>query len=414
MFLQGARAMTYISAGMKSETVAIHGHSPGVVLRSLIIGLTAFLTVVDLFATQAILPSLARHYDVSPAAMGFAVNSSTMGMAIAGLVVGFFSQHIDRRLGILLSLVILAVPTTLLAVAPNLAVFTILRVMQGLCMASAFALTLAYLGEQCSSMDAAGAFAAYITGNVASNLIGRLVSAAVADTFGLASNFYLFAGLNLAGAALVYFTIQRVRPMTSLPMSRSPFSATLEHWRNPALRAAFGIGFCILFAFIGTFTFVNFVLVRPPLSLGRMDLGFVYFVFLPSMVTTLMAGAAVARFGTRPAIWAALLVAALGLPLLLSSHLSAVLIGMVLVGVGTFFAQAAATGFVGRAATENRGVASGTYLACYFFGGLAGSAVLGQLFDHLGWAACVSGVGASLAAAAWLAVRLRTTESARL
>ncbi|TMJ89024.1 MAG: MFS transporter [Alphaproteobacteria bacterium] len=406
--------MTYISAGIKSEIVAMHGRSPGVVLRSLIIGLTAFLTVVDLFATQAILPSLARHYNVSPAAMGFAVNSSTMGMAIAGLVVGFFSQHIDRRLGILLSLAILAVPTTLLAVAPNLAVFTILRVMQGLCMASAFALTLAYLGEQCSSVDAAGAFAAYITGNVASNLIGRLVSAAVVDTFGLASNFYLFAGLNLAGAALVYFTIPRVRPMTSMPMPRSPFSAMLEHWRNPPLRAAFGIGFCILFAFIGTFTFVNFVLVRPPLSLGRMDLGFVYFVFLPSIVTTLMAGAAVARFGTRPAIWAALLVAALGLPLLLSSHLSAVLIGMVLVGVGTFFAQAAATGFVGRAASENRGVASGTYLACYFFGGLAGSAVLGQLFDHLGWAACVSGVGASLAVAAWLTARLRLTESPRL
>src|SRR5881227_4343773 len=136
MFFQGARAMTYVSAGIKSETVAIHGHSPGVVLRSLIIGLTAFLTVVDLFATQAILPSLTRHYNVTPAAMGFAVNSSTMGMAIAGLVVGFFSQHIDRRLGILLSLAILAVPTTLLAVAPNLAVFTILRVMQGLCMAS--------------------------------------------------------------------------------------------------------------------------------------------------------------------------------------------------------------------------------------------------------------------------------------
>ena len=406
--------MTYISAGIKSEIVAMHGRSPGVVLRSLIIGLTAFLTVVDLFATQAILPSLARHYNVSPAAMGFAVNSSTMGMAIAGLVVGFFSQHIDRRLGILLSLAILAVPTTLLAVAPNLAVFTILRVMQGLCMASAFALTLAYLGEQCSSVDAAGAFAAYITGNVASNLIGRLVSAAVVDTFGLASNFYLFAGLNLAGAALVYFTIPRVRPMTSMPMPRSPFSAMLEHWRNPPLRAAFGIGFCILFAFIGTFTFVNFVLVRPPLSLGRMDLGFVYFVFLPSIVTTLMAGAAVARFGTRPAIWAALLVGALGLPLLLSSHLSAVLIGMVLVGVGTFFAQAAATGFVGRASSENRGVASGTYLACYFLGGLAGSAVLGQLFDHLGWAACVSGVGASLAVAAWLAVRLRITESPRL
>jgi len=102
--------------------------------------------------------------------MGFAVNASTMGMAVAGLVVGFLSPHIDRRLGILLSLVLLAVPTTLLAVAPDLTLFTILRVAQGLCMASVFALTLAYLGEQCSSMDAGGAFAAYITGDVASNL----------------------------------------------------------------------------------------------------------------------------------------------------------------------------------------------------------------------------------------------------
>ena len=399
--------MTDISAEIKSEDIEMHGHSPGVVLRSLVIGLTAFLTVVDLFATQAILPSLTRHYNVTPAAMGFAVNASTMGMAVAGVVVGFFSRHIDRRLGILLSLALLAIPTTLLAVAPNLTAFTILRIAQGLCMASAFALTLAYLGEQCSSMDAGGAFAAYITGNVASNLIGRLVSAAVVDTLGLASNFYLFALLNLAGAVLVYFTIHRVRPMHSMPMSQSPFAAMIGHWRNQSLRAAFGVGFCILFAFIGTFTFVNFVLVRPPLSLGRMDLGFVYFVFLPSIVTTLLAGGAVARFGTRPAIWGALAVAAIGLPLMLSSHLLEVLAGMVLVGIGTFFAQAAATGFVGRAATENRGVASGTYLACYFLGGLVGSAVLGQLFDRLGWTACLAGVGASLALAALLTGRLR-------
>lgn len=61
--------MTDLSAGMKSEMMEMHGHSPGVVLRSIVIGLTAFLTVVDLFATQAILPSLTRHYNVTPAAL---------------------------------------------------------------------------------------------------------------------------------------------------------------------------------------------------------------------------------------------------------------------------------------------------------------------------------------------------------
>ena len=44
-------------------------------------------------------------------------------------------------------------------------------------MSAAFTLTLAYLGERCSAGDAAGALAAYVTGNVASNLFGRLLSA---------------------------------------------------------------------------------------------------------------------------------------------------------------------------------------------------------------------------------------------
>ena len=403
--------MTDFPARLKSETMAMHATSSGVVLRSVVIGLTAFLTVVDLFATQAILPSLTRHYQVTPAAMGFAVNATTMGMAAASLIVGFLSPHIDRRLGILISLLVLAIPTSLLATAPNLTAFTMLRVAQGLCMASAFALTLAYLGEQCSAMDAGGAFAAYITGNVASNLIGRLISAAVAESFGLAWNFYFFALLNLAGALLVYFTIRRVQRMHAVGEASSPLAATLAHWRNPHLRAAFGIGFCILFAFIGTFTYVNFVLVRSPLSLSMMDLGLVYFVFLPSVVTTLLAGRAVELFGTRPVIWGALAVAGVGLPLLLSPHLADVLAGMVLVGIGTFLAQAAATGFVGQAALDNRGVASGTYLACYFAGGLVGSAVLGHVFDQFGWTACVAGIFGSLAVAGILTIRLRTSST---
>src|SRR5262249_21658016 len=156
-----------------------------VVRRTVIIGLTAFLTVVDLFATQAILPSLAQHYRVTPAAMGFAVNASTMGMAVAGLTTAPVSQHINRRARNLLGRCVLAIPTALLASAPDLTTFTALRIIQGLCMASAFTLTLAYLGEECSAMDAGGAFAGYITGNVASNLVGRLVSAGVADHLGL-------------------------------------------------------------------------------------------------------------------------------------------------------------------------------------------------------------------------------------
>ncbi len=400
--------MSQMSHAIDTPHMHAHGHARGVLMRTFVIGLTAFLTVVDLFATQAILPSLAQAYMVTPAAMGLAVNASTLGMAVAGLTVAFFSRHIDQRLGILVSLAVLAVPTALLAVAPDLTTFTILRIAQGLCMAAAFTLTLAYLGEECSAMDAGGAFAAYITGNVASNLIGRFISAGVADHLGLATNFYFFSALNLAGAVLVYFTIHKTTPMAPVgAAASSPLAVWMKHLRNAPLRASFGIGFCILFAFIGTFTYVNFVLVREPLSLGRMELGFVYFVFLPSIMTTTFAGRAADRFGTRPTFWGALAVAGAGLPLLLLPNLPAVLIGLALIGVGTFFAQAAATGFVGRAATADRGSASGIYLASYFFGGLVGSAILGQLFDRFGWPACVAGIALALMVAALLALRLK-------
>jgi predicted MFS family arabinose efflux permease len=114
-------------------------------------------------------------------------------------------------------------------------------------------LTLTHLGERCSRRDKASACAAYITGNVASNLFGRLIAAAFTDHFGLVANFALFAALNLAGAGLVLLTIDRTQAPAA-GQTRSPFDALAAHLSDPSLRAAFAIGFCILFAFIGTFT----------------------------------------------------------------------------------------------------------------------------------------------------------------
>src|SRR4051812_38349888 len=104
-FLDNWMARMQTSHLVLSDSTRLQAPASGVWLRTFVIGLTAFLTVVDLFATQAILPSLTQAYGVTPAEMGNAVNASTLGMAIAGLGVALFSRYIDRRLGILLSLV---------------------------------------------------------------------------------------------------------------------------------------------------------------------------------------------------------------------------------------------------------------------------------------------------------------------
>jgi len=286
----------------------------------------------------------------------------------------------------------------------------VLRILQGVFMAAAFSLTMTYLAERAGPDDTAAALSAYVTGVVASNLIGRLVAGSVSDLAGLQANFYVFAGLNLAGAALAAATL---RPEIKAPLIAAIPSPALAAWathlRNPALRAAFLTGFLILFVFIGTFTYVNFELAKPPLALSPMHLGFVYLLFLPAMVTTPLAGRLVARVGARLSVRAALGICLPALSMIQSGNLTLVMTGLAIIGVGTFFAQAVATGFVGANAKSDRAAASGLYLASYYLGGLAGAAVLGQVYDAFGWPRALAVIGvalvAALVASTWLAPR---------
>lgn len=383
----------------------------GRALRFLLIAVIAFLTLVDLFATQVIIPSLTQRYGVTPATMGAAVSACTFGMAVASLGVALFADRIDRRTGIVVALVLLAIPTVLLAWAPTVTVFAMLRVAQGLCMATAFSLTLAYLGEQMTGAAATRAFGAYVTGNVASNLIGRYVASGVAGEFGIDVSFYVFAVLNLVGAALVAATIHRSPKMKQgVDHARSPLTAVMIHLGNPKLRAAFAFGFCILFVFIGVFTYVNFELGGTRFGLSMMALGSVYFVFLPSILTTAQAGALAGYIGVRRATWGGLALAVLGVALMALNWLPGVL-GMALVAVGTFLAQALATGFVARAAMGDRAAASGLYLASYFSGGLIGAIVLGQVYTAFGWLAMLACVAAVLGVAGVLARNFDLTKT---
>jgi predicted MFS family arabinose efflux permease len=174
---------------------------------------------------------------------------------------------------------------------------------------------------------------------------------------------------------------------------------------NRRLQSVLAIGFLILFVFIGTYTYVNFRLVE--LGLSPMQLGLVYFVFLPSLFTTPLSGLISRRIGAGIGIVLTLSVAVLGLFALLSNSLAAVLAGLSVVAVGTFLAQALATSQVGRIAATEKAAASGAYLASYYTGGLFGSLLVGQIYDRAGWSISVLTLVATLVIAMLIAAPLR-------
>ena len=372
-------------------TGALRGERPrDVVRRSTIVALVSFLTLIDLFGSQALLPQLIVAFEADARVMGLAVNASTFGMAISGLVVAWYADRIDRKRGIWVSLALLSVPTFFLGVVDSVGAFMALRVLQGVFMASAFTLTLTYLSEQCDVTAAGGAMAAYITGNVASNLFGRLLAVGAADQIGLSGSFWTFAVLNLAGAGVAYLLIG-ARDSTPPQRGASPLHAWKQHLSHPALRVAFLMGFTILFVFVGVFTYVNLHLTGG-LGLDPASLGLVYLVFIPALFTTPNAASAVSRFGPQRVFQAAAVVVLLGVGLCFVPALVPVLIGLALIGAGTFFMQAAATGFVGRTALTDRAAANGLYLTSYYVGGVSGAFLLGLVNGWGGWTAVNLGV----------------------
>lgn len=361
-----------------------------VIARSTMIALIAFLTLIDLFGAQALLPTLVETYGVSPAAMGFAVNASTIGMALASLVVAVFARRIDRKRGIWMCLALLSVPTMLLAHTDNLTTFTLLRVVQGVFMSAAFTLTLTYLSEECTITAVGGAMAAYITGNVASNLFGRLLASELAGTLGLSVSFYGFAALNLAGAVAAYVYLGKRDSHGHNPTEGgSVLAAWRDHLTNARLVAMVVIGFILLFVFVATFTYANFILSQAPFNLPQTSLGLIYFVFAPAILTTPLAAWSVKRFGARASFDMGVILASLGLLLLLIPVLGLVMLGLALVGAGLFFAQSVATSYVGRTVSHDHAAANGLYLASYYLGGISGAFVIGQVFTAQGWTVSV-------------------------
>jgi len=392
---------------MKSVMMGVLGgdRPRDVVRRSTVISIISFLTLIDLFGAQALLPQIIAAYHTDPGTAGIAVNAATLGMAISGLTVAWFADRIDRKRGIWLCLALLSIPTALLSVTTDIAVFMALRVVQGALMAAAFTLTMTYLSERCHVMAVGGALAAYITGNVASNLVGRLMAVSLADAFSLSVTFQIFAVLNLVGAgvALVLIGVRDEVPPTR---GGPALAAWQRHFAAPELRAAFAIGFLILFIFVGVFTYVNLYLTGQ-LGVSPKSLGLVYLVFAPAIVTTPLAGPLARRIGPRRALRLSLAVALGGLVLTLSGQVWVVLSGLAIIGAATFAAQAAATGYVSAHVKADRAQANGLYLSSYYLGGLLGAIVLGQVNAHFGWEATVAGIAVATGVAILVARRLR-------
>lgn len=370
-------------------------------------------TFVLLYDTQALLPELRTQFAVTPAQATFTMSLATAGLAVALLVAGPASERIGRTRLILLAVWSASLLALLCPLAPAWHALLGLRLLEGIALAGLPAVATAYLREELHSTAQARAAGLYIGGTALGGMVGRLLTAPVADAHGWRWGMAA-AGLFALGCAVVVtfalppsqnFQRRAAEQLRPVAMSRAALA-------DPVLRALYLLGACAVGAFVAVFNALGFRLTSGPHHVGLGAVSLVYLVYVLGTLSSVISGRLADQFGRRAILPAGCALAITGVLLTLLPWLPAIVLGLAGLTAGFFVIHGLASGWVtarahlvGASASQ----AAAFYLCAYY----VGSSVFGNLGTSAWAAAGWSGVSALalvlLLGTVWLARALRQT-----
>lgn len=347
----------------------------------------------DMYITQSILPVLSRDFGVGAARAGLTVSVVVLAIAVSSTVYGPLSDALGRRRVMAGATALLSLATLACAFAPSLGALIALRAVQGIFVPGMTAVSIAYAGDRFGARGLPSVVAGIIGASVVGGLLGRVLAGGIAAHGGWRAPFVVFAVLTALAAVLLARGLAESAGRRGDGMGAA-WAGMIGHLRDPRLVGAYLVGGALFFAFIGIFTYLPYRLSAPPYALPTGVVSSVYLVYAAGVLSSRVAGRLSGRVPPRRLIAVGLAVEAAGMALTLARPLPVVVLGLVVMVIGTFVAQAVAPAFVNLTAETAKGGASALYLTAYYVGGTLGAALPGLAFQAVGWpgvvAACIA------------------------
>jgi len=358
--------------------------------RRAAVGIPGFCAFLILYAPQSLLPLLAQEFSVTPADISMTMTATALAIAITAPFAGAIADVLGRKRVIVAAMLLLAVPTVMIALSPSLPALIFWRFVQGLVLPPIFTVVVAYIGEEWPPAEATGVTGLYMSATSIGGFCGRFFSGMLADTIGWRNGFIVLAAVTFACGLAVAAVLPRERNFVRSEGLAASGKQMLLHLRNPRLLAIYAVGFGTLFNFVALFTYVGFVLAAPPFNLSPTLLGAIFVTYLVGAFALLWLGRAVARFGRRTLIIGTIAVWMCGALLMLVASLWAIIAGLSIAAACGFITQATSTSSVALTAESGRTSAIGLYATCFYVGGGLGAILPGLTWSAGGWPACVA------------------------
>lgn len=345
---------------------------------------TAVVVFSDMYLTQPILPLLSHEFAVTPSTAGLSVSVVVLLIAIASIGCGPLSDAVGRKVVMVGSCALLALPTLLCAIAPSFNALLIFRALQGLCIPGVTAVAVAYLGDLVEPAALGRAVGGWIAANVAGGLTGRIASGLIADLLGWRAVFGCFGVLTLLCALLMLLALPRDVAGSQGGWLQG-YRGMFAHLRDRRLYGTFLIGGTLFFGFIGIFTYLPYYLSSPPFNLSPRVVAFAYISYLAGVIVSPIAGHLSTSIPRRVLIAVGLGIAMFGIGLTLVPALPVIVVSLFVLCTGMFTAQAVAPALVNTLAQHGKGSAGALYLMSYYLGGTLGAVIPGLAWQAFGW-----------------------------
>jgi YNFM family putative membrane transporter len=299
--------------------------------------------------------------------------------------------------------------------APNWPVLLVLRVLQGVALAGFAAVAVAYLREELDPAHHGRATGLYVGGTAVGGMIGRLLSAGVADAFGWRWGVAAVAILGAICAVLVLILLPASRGFQpSTGGLKGAWARTRAVSTDPGLLLIYAVTATAMGGFVATYNALGFRLAESPYFLGVGVASLVFLTYALGSVGSSVAGALVDRLGRRAVLPLCLVVALLGLALTLAEPLWVVVVGIALETGGFFAAHGVASGWTSARASllaKAPGQAGSLYLLAFYLGSTVFGTLSGVAWTRGGWNAVVVVVGILFAISIGCSLALRRTPS---
>lgn len=357
---------------------------------------SAAIVVANINYIQPIEADIANQFNLANAVVGAVAMLTQLGYAFGLLLIVPVGDIMNRRT-LILRLLALAILSALLAfIAPNIWVYAAASLLIGIT-SVAPQVIIPYAGFLAPSGQRGRVLGNVLSGLLVGVLLSRTVSGVLASVLPW-QDVYLIAAVLIAGLGLVLIRKLPHDPVTTHATSYRQMVRTIPGLvkKYPVLRASAVNGF-VLFGVSNIFWATLVFYLHHQYGWGSREAGLLALLGVTGVLAAPLIGRLADRFKPRTIIGLGLVLStvAYGVFILFGRQLAGLIVGIVILDLGTQFGQVANQTRIQSIDAQASSRFNSVFMFGYFMGGALGSFFGNVLWDLAGWTG-VCGLGFGL------------------